>query len=366
MKSIRRFSLGGLVLAASLYFVHAQQTATVSMPDEPVSETSEAMSVMLQALEQTTPLSPSLLPEDIHGFYSVQHPEWPPLPGDMFGLNVWPLGNGLFALDDRNVDYVALQAASAAAAALKAAATPKIKMSLLASSLASSYAYSNPVYLTNLTANIAYDGSTTTSFAIGGGTNFVPYDIVMATNLTLPPENWTWLGIGYTTNNYTFSEQPADYAFYRLAKPSKTMTVGWGNNSSNQCNVPTGLTNVLMVAGGFDFSLGLLNNGNIVGWGDSDPAFAIPTSLTNNVMMIAAGWNHNVALLTNGSVVAWGHNVFGELNVPAHLTNATVISAQSLNTLALRSDGTVAAWGDNGYGQTNVPAGLNNVMVCPS
>ncbi len=123
-----------------------------------------------------------------------------------------------------------------------------------------------------------------------------------------------------------------------------------------------------MVAAGYEYSLGLLNNGTVVGWGYStspteDGCGWVPTNLVNNVTMIAAGWDHNVALLTNGTVIAWGDNTFGEINVPSNLTNVTVISAQALHTLALCNNGTVVAWGDEDYGQCDVPSGLTNVTA---
>jgi hypothetical protein len=183
-------------------------------------------------------------------FWSLQNPYWPPLPGDVNELDAWPLGNGCFILDDRNFDYAALQAAAEAQAAQTASATPMMRMSMMMSSLSTIYAYANPVYLTNMAASFAYDGSMTANFSIGGGTNFVPYDILMSTNLTIPVSQWNWLGIGYTSNNYTFYEQPANLGFYILAKPSKTITVGIGNDVAGQCDVPYALTNALQVAGG--------------------------------------------------------------------------------------------------------------------
>jgi alpha-tubulin suppressor-like RCC1 family protein len=282
------------------------------------------------------------------------------LPGNPLGLDAWPLGDGNYLVNDTNVDYPEIEAEAKLAQAL---ATPMTSFSMMASSLSTVYAYSNPVYLTNMAASFASDRSITASFSIAGGTNFVPYDILTATNLFVPENSWNWIGVGYTSNNYTFHEQPKNTAFYMLARPAKTMTFGWGGDVDNECDVPYGVTNILMVAAGYGYSLGLFNNGTVVGWGDSIPDGWVPTNLVNNVTMVACGWNHNVALLTNGTVQAWGANEFGVLNVPANTTNVTVISAQALHTLALCSNGTVVAWGDNQYGQSVVPAGLTNVTA---
>ncbi len=39
------------------------------------------------------------------GFWSLQNPEWPPLPGDIYGVNVWPVGDGRFVLADSQYNY---------------------------------------------------------------------------------------------------------------------------------------------------------------------------------------------------------------------------------------------------------------------
>ena len=102
-------------------------------------------------------------------------------------------------------------------AASPALASPMSRMSMMASSLANNYAYGNAVYLSNLTASVASDGSLIARFGIGGGTNFMPYDILMSTNLAIPFSSWNWLGIGYTSNNYTFYSNPSGrhFTFWR-------------------------------------------------------------------------------------------------------------------------------------------------------
>ena len=166
---------------------------------------------MVQAIEMTTPVPASSLPQ-AGNFYSTQHfpgsaEPWPPLPGNIWGLDAWPLGDNFYLLNDTNVDYDAL--AALAAAAQPKTATTSTMMTM--TSLSTAYAYGNPVYLTNLTATLAADGSTTTSFNVRGGTNFVPYDIEMTTNLST--HSWDWIGIGYTSNNYTFYQQPMTLPF---------------------------------------------------------------------------------------------------------------------------------------------------------
>jgi len=328
------------------------------------------LQTMLGALQSQPPVTFASLPKNRFGqvygtgFWSLKNPYWPPLPGNIYGADLWPLGNGNFILDDRLIDYDALQAAADAEAALTLTASPMMSMSMMASSLSTAYAYGNPVYLTNMVASFTNDGSITASFGIRGGTNFVPYNILMSTNVALPVASWNWLGIGYTSNNYTFYGQPANLGFYILAKPSKTMVVPWGDDFYGQCDIWTGITNAVQVTGGIEFSLALLNDGTVTGWGynGATPSELVPTNLVG-VAMIASGWQHNVALLTNSMVTAWGDNFYGEINVPAGLTNVTVISAQALHSLALKTNGIVVAWGYGPEGETSVPAGLTNVTA---
>jgi hypothetical protein len=358
MKLIRSTLLVAGISASLLGFGHAQQTATSPVADD--------WQIILQAILSTPPVPATASP--MRGtFYYVQHgASWPPIPVNLRDLPFWDLGNRRYLLDDRNVDYLAIRAEADAEAALAAALNGGSSM-MASGLLNSTYAYGNPVYLTDLVVSSNGSLPMGVGFSIAGGTNFVPYDILMSTSVAEGLSEWTWLGIGYTSNRYSFSNQPANQAFYTLAKPQKTMVVGWGNDSAGQCDVPAGITNALMVAGGGGQSLALLNGGTVVAWGQNAYGQgSVPTNLAG-ITMITAGWYHNVALLTNGTVTAWGMNGamlgYHLTEVPPDLTNAIVISAQALHTLALRSNGMVVAWGYNPYGETNVPSGLSNVVA---
>jgi hypothetical protein len=346
--------LGGLVLAASLWFVHAQ-TASLSESAQPVAAATDDLSVMLQALELTTPQPASEAPVG-GNFYTIQHgKDWPPLPGDILKLPFWPIGGDFYVLDDRNVDYAELQAEAEAAASLAALASPGGGMKPMFSLISSPG--NNQVYLTNFVATLTND-SITASFSIAGGTNGFAYDIYGSESLTNSPvySQWNWLGQGYTGNSYTFTNQPLGNMFYRLALPWQTMVVAWGDNDDGQCDVPAGLTNAIDVAGGFNSSFALKADGTVVAWGDNSQGECnVPAGLTN-VTAIAAGAFHVLALLQNGTVVSWGWNISGQTNVPAGLTNVTAIAAGNSCSFAVRNDGSIVAWGYNYYGQTNVPA----------
>jgi hypothetical protein len=242
--------------------------------------------------------------------------------------------------------------------------TSMMRTSMMMSSLSTSYAYGNQVYLADLTRSYDGYGNFVFGFSVFGGTNFVPWDIEMSTNLT--SQNWTWQGIAYTSNSYSFYGQSSGVAFYRLVSPIKTMSVGLGDDFVGQCDVPYGFTNAMQLAGGGGHTMALTRDGKVLSWGwNYYGQTNVPTGISNAVM-IAAGYYHSVALLTNGSVVAWGLNSYPWplAQVPSGLTNATVISALSTHTMALRSNGTVVVWGyDQGSGVTSVPASLTNVTA---
>lgn len=283
MNSTGRVLLGTGIIAALNFGL--MPTGGLSAAAQTTNDTQAGMAI----IEATTPHPETDAPR-FGNFYTFQHLEkQPPLPFDALNLPFWDLGGGIYLVDDRNVDYAALQAAADAEAESEAALRPNSRFSMMASSLLNtSYAYGNPVYLTNMWASLG--GSVTTaSFSIAGGTNFVPYDILTTTNMALRFSQWTWLGIGYTSNFYTFTNQPSDQSYYALARPQQTMVVGWGMDDGGQVEVPSGLTNALMVAGGDAQSLALLNNGTVVAWGTNDLGEGtVPTNLAG-VTMIAAG-----------------------------------------------------------------------------
>ena len=353
----RTLLIAGLI--ASLHFDGSQGFAATTQ----LTQANDTQT-MMEAIASVPPLPATATPE-FGNFYTIQNGEnWPPLPANTMNLPFWNLGDGVYLLDDRNVDYEAIQAEAEAEALLSAQLGAP--MSMMASSLLNNaVAYGNGVYLTNMAA--VFDGSAmVSSFSIAGGTNNIPYDILMSTNVADPVSQWAWLGIGYTSNSYAFSNQPLDQAFYILAKPQQTMVVGFGNDVVGQCDVPAGITNALMVAGGGGQSLALFSDGTVVAWGQiAYGQGSVPADLAG-VTMISAGWFHDVALLTNGTVTAWGLNWHGMYNlteVPSDLTNATVISAQALHSLALRNDGTVTAWGYGPDGEASVPSDLSNVVA---
>ncbi len=145
--------------------------------------------------------------------------------------------------------------------------------------------------------------------------------------------------------------------------------VGWGDDSFGEIDVPPGLSNVVAIAAGYEFSLALKTDGTVVAWGDfGGSPVVVPEGLTNVVAISAyADDLYGLALLRNGTVVAWdvegGPN---QMTVPASVTNAVAIAAGNGFSLALLANGTVAAWSYYSFVSgmlTNVPTGLSNVVA---
>lgn len=150
---------------------------------------------------------------------------------------------------------------------------------------------------------------------------------------------------------------------HSLALRDSGTVVAWGDNTFTQTNVPAGLNNVLAIAGGQYSSMALRNNGTVAAWGGNILSVTnVPAGL-NSVVMIAGGTYASLALQSSGNVVAWGANFFGVTNVPANVTNIVEVAGGSYHSLAIRNDGHVIAWGDNSAGQLNVPATATNVVA---
>lgn len=148
-------------------------------------------------------------------------------------------------------------------------------------------------------------------------------------------------------------------AWVGLGARAANQVVGWGSGSLP----PAGVTNVVAIAGGYNYSLALKPDGTIVGWNiDGSAVTNLPAGLSN-VVAIAAGGYHSLALKSDGNVVAWGDNSSGQTNVPPGLTNAIAVAGGTGHSVALTADGTVTAWGAEFAGQTNVPAELTNAVA---
>ncbi len=145
-----------------------------------------------------------------------------------------------------------------------------------------------------------------------------------------------------------------------VAQLTVTPIVAWGENFSDQLDVPTGTSNVVAISAGGTHSLALTSDGRLVAWGDNTHGQRnIPA--TTNVISISAGDNHNLILTSDGNIVAWGDNRYGQCNVPASATNIIAVAAGAYNSFGLRSNGTLVAWPG-----TFIPPSATNVIAIDS
>ena len=177
---------------------------------------------------------------------------------------------------------------------------------------------------------------------------------------------------------------------------ASTWVSAWGRNLSQQCVIPSDLTNAVAVAAGDYHSLALKADGTVATWGDNGfGQLNAPPSL-NNVVRVGAGFVHSLAIKANGSVVQWGQGsldmgdwlnvvdiaggafnntglmadgtfaVRGLFGAPQGLTGIVGIAASGYHGLAVQADGTVVAWGHDDYGESEVPSELTNVLAVAS
>ena len=131
--------------------------------------------------------------------------------------------------------------------------------------------------------------------------------------------------------------------------------------------VPQGLTNLVSIAAGSGYGLGLRANGSLVNWGyyfagrEVGRATNVPPDLSN-VTAIAAGLSYNLALRADGAVYGWEGTNCGRNIAPLGLSNVCAVSVYT-TCLALKSNGTVTAWSSNSLSETNLPPGLSNIVA---
>jgi hypothetical protein len=104
MKKPQMVSAGIAFVFAITFSLHAQTTAISIQSLRAASADDRAV----MAIEETPPLPAESIPP-WGTFWSVQHPDWAPLSGNINNSSVWDLGSGVDLLEDQDFDYVALE-----------------------------------------------------------------------------------------------------------------------------------------------------------------------------------------------------------------------------------------------------------------
>lgn len=159
----------------------------------------------------------------------------------------------------------------------------------------------------------------------------------------------------------------------------------WDGSSADfgSCNLPAGLSNIVLIAAGWFHGIAVTANGDVFVWGsyvstDSDgkSTLLIGSAYSTffdksygKVVAIAGGAGHSLMLLDSGKVISWGPGTsYSQQSIPVSIqlggwARATAISTNLNNNIALLDDGTVLVWGDNAHGQLNVIPNLPYVSI---
>ena len=147
---------------------------------------------------------------------------------------------------------------------------------------------------------------------------------------------------------------------FSLGLKKERTIVSWGENY-----VPSGLTNIMAIAAASFSSIAVKADGTVVEWASQKglPQYGqlLQAPIGGNVIAVAIGATYqgtrNVALKKDGTVARWGsESIYNDATPPIGLSNVVAIAAGDGQTLALKNDGTIIGWGFNDVGQaTGIP-----------
>ena len=99
---------------------------------------------------------------------------------------------------------------------------------LLWDGYASTCSYDTNIWISNVAATHATNGTTSITFTIQGGADGVPYDVFANSILSAGTNGipWAWMGQGYHCNTYTIANLSSSICFLRLGTPQDTSGMG--------------------------------------------------------------------------------------------------------------------------------------------
>ena len=134
----------------------------------------------------------------------------------------------------------------------------------------------------------------------------------------------------------------------------------WGNGINAPPRVTSGLSGVVAITAGQTDILALTIDGTVWQWTVGTRPKQVP--LLDHISAISAGGTHYLALTVSGDVWSWGTNSSGQLGIGTvvnqdvpmkvdDLYNIIDIAAGYSHSLAVSMDGAVFSWGANSFGQ---------------
>jgi hypothetical protein len=133
----------------------------------------------------------------------------------------------------------------------------------------------------------------------------------------------------------------------------------WGDNSSGQLNVPSGLSGVVKLSAGGQHTCALESSGSIVCWGsDADGQLDVPAGV-GPATDISAGWETTCGIFAGGAVKCWGWDYNSLVSGPASFGRPVrAVSVNYTSTCVIAADdNTLHCWGANDYGGVTPPSG---------
>jgi hypothetical protein len=127
------------------------------------------------------------------------------------------------------------------------------------------------------------------------------------------------------------------------------VVTAWGDNSRNQCDIPTDLPPIHHIVAGYDFCLALDAHGIGYMWGNnSNGECNLPPP---PLRLVSAGQSHTIAVTHDNQIRCWGQNTDGCCDVPLVvrdlITPIVAVHAGFNCSFVLDSNGTVYHWGEN-------------------
>jgi len=314
------------LVAQESYYQATSSQATLFLTGQEMHQLQTLSSAQLQAfvnlLDSTPTVSPNALPNGglAGNYYSLQNPNWPPLPGDINQQHAWKMKNGGWLLSDLNFNYRATHKHSKLSTGSGSSGTT---LSFVPYTFDTNKLYLQITQVTNGLASLNLNNATNQVYAIWEATNILagwqvateiwptnptvmPVTIPTSTNQNLYFRAEDWTGVtenGNTTPDWWFWENFGTTAL------SDTNLDGQGNTLLY--DYQNGLNPDII---NFTVRLGSQSYNTMSATGSFLPLSGVPafeTVLVNSTNFAAAPWTNYDGLVhlplgpTDGAYQVW-------------------------------------------------------------